>query len=133
MSSNDSRLVDTANKTQSPAREITPHQVARTKPLPLMIDIRTEEEFLHGHIAGAEQINQDELAPRVREALPELATPILVYCALGNEAPAAAEELVRIGYRNVFSLKGGLRNWLEAGGTVDCSKSSSIMFDRRKA
>jgi rhodanese-related sulfurtransferase len=126
MSSNDSSSGNTANGAQSRAREITPHQVARTKPLPVMIDIRTEDEFLRGHIAGAEHISRDELGPKIHEIVPELTTPILVYCAIGNQAPSAAEKLVGMGYRNVFSLKGGLRNWLEAGGTVDCSKSSSL-------
>jgi rhodanese-related sulfurtransferase len=126
MSSNDSPLGNSADGAQSQPREITPHQVARTKPLPVMIDIRTEDEFVGGHIAGAEHISRDELGPRVHEIVPELTTPILVYCAVGNQAPSAAERLVRMGYCNVFSLKGGLRNWLEAGGTVDCSKSSSL-------
>jgi rhodanese-related sulfurtransferase len=106
--------------------EITPRRLARTKPLPIIIDIREERQFLRGHIAGAEHITRDELELNVTRIAAELTTPILVYCAVGNEAPLAAEKLVRMGYLNVSSLKGGLQGWLEAGGMVECSESDSL-------
>jgi rhodanese-related sulfurtransferase len=106
--------------------EITPRRLARTKPLPIIIDIREERQFLRGHIAGAEHITRDELELNVTRIAPELTTPILVYCAVGNEAPLAAKKLVRMGYLNVSSLKGGLQGWLEAGGMVECSESDSL-------
>jgi rhodanese-related sulfurtransferase len=106
--------------------EMTPHRLARTKPLPIIIDIREERQFLSGHIAGAEHITRDELELNVTRIAPELSTPVLVYCAVGNEAPLGAEKLARMGYLNVSSLKGGLQGWLEAGGMVECSESDSL-------
>jgi rhodanese-related sulfurtransferase len=108
------------------AGEMTPRQLARVKPLPLIIDIREEKEFLSGHIAGAEHISRGELELKVTQIASELTTPILVYCAVGNQAPLAAEKLGRMGYRNVSSLKGGLQSWLEAGGMVECLKGGSL-------
>ena len=124
MSGNDSPLTHT--EVSSLVDEITPRQLARTKPLPVIIDIREERQFWSGHIAGAEHITRDELEMKVARIAPELTTPLLVYCAIGSEAPLAAKQLARMGYRNVSSLKGGLQSWLEAGGMVECPKGSSL-------
>jgi rhodanese-related sulfurtransferase len=109
-------------------REITPYQLAGKKPLPMIIDIREEEEFMRGHIDGAKHISRGDLEQKIAEVAPEHATPIVVYCAVGNRGPLAAEKLHRMGYRNISSLKGGLRNWLEAGGMVECPKSGRNSF-----
>jgi rhodanese-related sulfurtransferase len=124
MSGNDSPLADT--EVAALAGEITPRQLPRTKPFPVIIDIREERQFWSGHIAGAEHITRDELPLKVARIAPELTTPLLVYCAIGSEAPLAAKKLVRMGYRNVSSLKGGLQSWLEAGGMVECLEGGSL-------
>jgi rhodanese-related sulfurtransferase len=109
-------------------QEITPHQLASAKPLPIIIDIREEEEFMRGHIHGAKHISRDALEQRIREVAPELSTPIAVYCAIGNRGPSAADKLQRMGYRTISSLKGGLQNWLESGGTVECFRNERGSF-----
>jgi rhodanese-related sulfurtransferase len=118
MSGNDSTLAHT--EAPSLVDEITPRQLARLKPLPVIIDIREERPFLSGHIAGAEHVSRDELELKITRIAPELTTPLMVYCAIGNEAPLAAAKLARMGYHHVSSLKGGLQSWLEAGGMVEC-------------
>ena len=130
MSTNDSLFGRTGNETSAPVREITPRELARTKPLPVIIDIREEEEFMSGHIDGARHISRVILERRIRDIAPDQTTPIVVYCAVGNQGPLAAEQLQRAGYRNVSSLKGGLQQWLEAGGMVECPKSSSFAGTR---
>jgi rhodanese-related sulfurtransferase len=105
---------------------MTPRQLARTQPLPLIIDIREEKQFASGHIAGAKHISRDDLELKITQIAPELTTPILVYCAVGSQAPSAAEKLARMGYHNVSSLNGGLQSWLEAGGMVESLKSGSL-------
>jgi rhodanese-related sulfurtransferase len=116
----------TGNQTPASVREITPRELARIRPLPVIIDIREEEEFMRGHIDGARQISRTTLERRIREIAPDPTTPIVVYCAVGNRGSLAAEHLQRLGYRKAFSLKGGLQQWLEAGGMVECPKSSSF-------
>jgi phage shock protein E len=116
----------TGNETPASVREITPRELARIRPLPVIIDIREEAEFMRGHIDGARQISRATLERRIREIAPDPTTPIVVYCAVGNRGSLAAEHLQRLGYRKAFSLKGGLQQWLEAGGMVECPKSSSL-------
>lgn len=126
MNGNDAPFINTASESRSRVREITPHQLTRTRPLPVIVDVREEEDFMRGHIAGAKHISRSVLEQKIAEIAPEPATPIVVYCAVGNQGPVAAEKLQRMGYRNISSLKGGLQNWLEAGGTVECPKGSSL-------
>ena len=103
-------------------REIAPHQLARMKPHPLIIDIREEREYRLGHIEGAVHVSRNTLESRVLEIAPELDTPIVIYCAIGSACASAAEALRRLGYQKIFSLKGGLQSWLEAGGLVESSQ-----------
>jgi rhodanese-related sulfurtransferase len=116
-------------------REIAPHQLARMKPHPLIIDIREEREYRLGHIEGAVQVSRNTLESRVLEIAPELDTPIVIYCAVGNACVSVAEALRRLGYQKIFSLKGGLQSWLEAGGLVESSQSGVKLreFTRRGA
>jgi rhodanese-related sulfurtransferase len=104
-------------------REIAPHQLARMKPHPLIIDIREEREYVLGHIGGAIRLDRNTLESKVLQVAPDLDTSIVIYCATGTACAAAAETLSRLGYQKIFSLKGGLQNWLEAGGLVESSRS----------
>ena len=103
-------------------REIAPHQLARMKPHPLIIDIREERDYLLGHIEGAVHLSRNTLESKVLEIAPALDTPIVIYCATGTACVSAAETLRRLGYQKIFSIKGGLQNWLEAGGLVESSQ-----------
>jgi rhodanese-related sulfurtransferase len=104
----------------SEIREIAPQRLVRMKPHPLIIDIREEREYRLGHIEGAVHINRNLLEGKILQIAPELTTPIVIYCAVGTTCTSAAEALRRLGYHNIFSLQGGLQNWLEAGGLVEC-------------
>jgi rhodanese-related sulfurtransferase len=102
-------------------RQVTPHQLVREKPAPLLLDVRDEADFLRGHIEGAVHVSRDTLANRIVELAPALSTPIVVYCARGEHCINAVQVLRELGYPNVGSLKGGLQGWLEAGGLVESS------------
>lgn len=77
----------------------------------VLIDVRTPEEFVQGHIAGAlnipvENIREKELLPEV----PSVDTPILLYCRSGRRAVNAGQLLVKNGYRHVMNF-GGVITW----------------------
>ncbi len=100
-------------------REISVRELARLKEFPVIVDVREEEEFSTGHIEGARNVSRAELELIASTIIPDLASPIVVYCARGSRGALAADSLQKLGYRNVFSLKGGLSGWLEAGGLVE--------------
>jgi rhodanese-related sulfurtransferase/DNA-binding transcriptional ArsR family regulator len=88
----------------------------------IVLDVRTEPEFVAGHIAGARSIPLEELQPRLSE-LPGSAE-IVAYCR-GPFCVLAAEAVAQLrtaGFR-ARRLEGGLPSWQSAGlpveGTVD--------------
>jgi rhodanese-related sulfurtransferase len=112
---------------RSEIREIAPHHLARMKPHPLIIDIREEREYRLGHIEGAFHVSRNRLESKVLEIAPEFDTPIVIYCALGTSCLDAVEALRQLGYQRIFALKGGLQNWLVAGGLVESSRSQASL------
>jgi phage shock protein E len=108
-----------ADDARSRIREISPRDLAKFKVLPLIIDVREKDEFCSGHIKGATNVRRKSLEVTVSEIAPDRSSAILLYSAAGNQGALAAESLQRLGYLNVFSLKGGLSGWLEAGGLVE--------------
>jgi rhodanese-related sulfurtransferase len=90
----------------------------------LIIDIREEREYLLGHIEGSIHVSPNALESRVLQIAPDFNTAIIIYCSVGKACASATEALRRSGYRNIFSLKGGLQSWLEAGGFVECGRTA---------
>jgi rhodanese-related sulfurtransferase len=110
-----------ANAARRRIIEITPRELTKKKSLPVIIEVRERDEFLQGHIGGAKHISRGLLEERIGQVAPDLTTPILVYCSQGNRSALAADTLQNMGYQNVSSLMGGLEQWLESGGVVECA------------
>ena len=83
---------------------------------PIILDIRSKQEFLKGHICGANHINTP-LPPLSNKQLNTLYTtlfnmnvtkdtPIMVYCKKGIRSAIATDMLRDIGYKNVTDLGG---------------------------
>jgi rhodanese-related sulfurtransferase len=108
-----------ADEARGRIREISPRELAKFKELPLIVDVREKDEFFAGHIKGAKNVSRSSLEETVSGIVPDLSSPILVYCSAGSRGALAADALQKMGYLHVFSLKGGLSSWLEAGGLVE--------------
>lgn len=80
---------------------------ARTakKPLPVIIDVRTEEEFAERRLEDAVLIPYDEIGDRIEAVAPDRATPIVLFCRSGRRAGIARKELLAKGYLKVRNLK----------------------------
>src|SRR6266487_2640363 len=82
---------------------------------PVVIDIREQDEVEQGIIPGAIHIPRGFLESRVEQYIPDVATPVVAYCAGGSRSAFAAETLQQMGYKDVASLKGGFGAWKDAG------------------
>ena len=88
---------------------------------PLVLDVRTREEYTAGHLPGAVNIPHTELAGRLGEI--ESDRGVVLYCMVGPRARLGEEILRRAGVSKVFHLEGGLAAWrdadlpVETGGT----------------
>lgn len=78
---------------------------------PVLIDVRTPDDYAQGHIEGALNIPAQELVARAETELPDKAARILVYCQIGIMSALATDALIQMGYTNVASL-GGINGWI---------------------
>jgi rhodanese-related sulfurtransferase len=90
---------------------MTPEEAAARSDLHLL-DVREPDEWLAGHIAGAQHIPLGELRERLAE-VPKDRT-VLAVCRHGNRSEAAARGLRTLGY-TVENLEGGVTAWKRAG------------------
>ena len=76
----------------------------------IILDVRTQEEFIEKHIEDALLIPDYELEKLAESKLPDKNKKILVYCRSGNRSKSAARLLIDMGYTDVYDF-GGIINW----------------------
>jgi rhodanese-related sulfurtransferase len=86
---------------------------------PMVLDVRTPEEYAEGHVPGAINISHDELPERLDEVASARDTGVIVYCRSGRRAGIAEELLLAQGFNNVQHLEGDMIAWLEADRPID--------------
>lgn len=77
-----------------------------------VLDIRSHEEYLEGHIPGSQHIPLGLLAKRVQEI--PAGKPIVVQCQGGVRSPIGASLLEALHYPQVMDLAGGFLQWQQA-------------------
>lgn len=93
-----------------------------------ILDVRTPDEFFSGHIKNAmlaDWNNKEEFNRRI--AFVDKAKPVYVYCLGGGRSAAAAAKMRKMGYENVFELKGGTNAWRAANKPLEGNKSEKQM------
>jgi sulfur-carrier protein adenylyltransferase/sulfurtransferase len=85
----------------------------------VVVDIREQDEWDEGHIAGAVHIPRGHLESRIERAAPDRTQPVLLYCSAGNRSAFAAKTLEEMGYEDVVSLAGGFTDWKRNGYPVE--------------
>lgn len=101
-------------------REVTPAEAATLQARgAALIDVREPEEIAQGSPPGAYRLGRGFLELRIEEAVPDLSRPLVVMCGSGVRSLFAAEDLARLGYRNVYSLAGGFSRWKLEGYPVE--------------
>jgi DNA-binding FrmR family transcriptional regulator/rhodanese-related sulfurtransferase len=80
-----------------------------------IIDVRTEKEFLYeGRLDNSILIDFNK--PRIfKREIKKLNKnkKYLIYCAIGNISEKACLEMVKLGFKNIYEMKGGLKSWQE--------------------
>lgn len=98
--------------------EVAPAAVAelsRRPDAPLILDVRTPEEFAAGHVAGAVNIPHDQVAARLDELRGE--RWVLVYCRSGARAAIAEKAIAGAGIE-VRKMEGSWLRWQAEGRPV---------------
>ena len=80
-----------------------------------LIDVREESEFAKDHLPGATHLGKGIIERDIEEKVPDVNTELILYCGGGYRSALAADNLQKMGYRNVWSMDGGIREWREKG------------------
>jgi rhodanese-related sulfurtransferase len=92
-------------------------RLAKGEPFTL-VDVREESEFAAGHIPGAVHLGKGVIERDIEKEIPDPATPLVLYCGGGFRSALAADALQKMGYTNVISMDGGMRDWRQKGYPV---------------
>ena len=76
----------------------------------IILDVRTLEEYVQGHIPNAILIPDYDIEEKAEEVLKDKNQLILVYCRSGRRSKLASEKLVQLGYTNIYEF-GGIIDW----------------------
>jgi rhodanese-related sulfurtransferase len=79
----------------------------------VLVDVREESEYAKDHLPGAIHLGKGIIERDIEGRVPELKTPIVLYCGGGYRSALAADNLQKMGYNNVLSMDGGIRGWRE--------------------
>lgn len=78
-----------------------------------LIDVREESEFAKDHLPGATHLGKGIIERDIEERVPDQGAELILYCGGGYRSALAADNLQKMGYRNVLSMDGGIREWRE--------------------
>ena len=81
----------------------------------VLVDVREESEWAKDHLPGAIHLGKGIIERDVEESVPDLNASVVLYCGGGYRSALAADNLQQMGYRNVLSMDGGIREWREKG------------------
>lgn len=89
----------------------------------VVLDVRTPEEFVQGHIANATNISwNDPTFDGKINNIPKT-TPVFVYCLSGSRSMSAANFMRNNGYSIVYELMGGIMKWSAANLPITTDSS----------
>lgn len=80
-----------------------------------LVDVREESEWNKNHLPCAIHLGKGVIERDIEKFIPDLDHKIVLYCGGGSRSALAADNLQKMGYKNVVSMKGGYRGWEEAG------------------
>ena len=84
-----------------------------------LLDARKKEEFEVSHLENAMWIGFQKFdIEKVQQKIPDIETPIVVYCSIGVRSEKIGKKLQKAGYSNVKNLYGGIFEWKNQGNTV---------------
>jgi rhodanese-related sulfurtransferase len=81
----------------------------------LLVDVREESEYAKDHLPSAKHLGKGIIERDIESAAPDTNAEIVLYCGGGFRSALAAANLKKMGYTNVISMDGGIRDWRDKG------------------
>ena len=84
----------------------------------ILIDVREDNEWEAGHAKNAAHLGRGIIERDIVGKIPDKDKALILYCGGGYRSALAADNLQKMGYRNVFSMAGGWTAWREKNAPV---------------
>jgi len=81
----------------------------------LIVDVREDHEWAKDHLPGAVHLGKGVIERDAEACLKDKGAEIILYCGGGFRSALAADNLQKMGYTNVVSMDGGIRDWRNKG------------------
>ena len=104
------------------ARQMVERHAAGTGSDLIVVDVRSQKEFLQSHVPGARHIPFEHLEARFQAEVPKETKKILVYCSQGERSRLACDFLSREGYTTLVNMRDGFQQWtgpVQGTGSLD--------------
>ncbi|MBW2062377.1 MAG: rhodanese-like domain-containing protein [Deltaproteobacteria bacterium] len=75
-----------------------------------LVDVRSVQEYIAGHLPGAISIPYGQLPYRYRQLM-DPRTLTVIYCQTGLNSILAAQMLAGLGFSDLYNLSGGFNGW----------------------
>ena len=85
----------------------------------IVIDVREDSEFAAAHAAGAKHMGRGIIERDIVQTVPDKEAELILYCGGGFRSALAADNLQKMGYKNVWSMAGGWHAWEESGAPIE--------------
>ena len=77
----------------------------------MLVDVREDSEFIKDHLPGAVHLGKGIIERDIEARAPDPKAEIVLYCGGGYRSALSADNLQKMGYTNVWSMDGGIRDW----------------------
>ena len=84
----------------------------------ILIDIRELSEYENGYINNAIHISRGILEPKIESLIPNKEEKLYLYCGGGFRSALSADNLIKMGYKNTYSVAGGYKAWRSNFGSI---------------
>jgi rhodanese-related sulfurtransferase len=91
----------------------------KKRPAPVLLDVRTSDEWDVSHLPGARHVEPNAGAESAAAGVAK-ETPIVTYCAVGYRSGEMAERLRAAGFTNVRNLEGSIFQWANEHRPLVC-------------
>jgi rhodanese-related sulfurtransferase len=82
----------------------------------VLLDTREPNEYYISHIKNAKCVGYDKFRTKtVTNLVKDKNTTIVVYCSIGIRSEQIGEKILKMGYKNVYNLYGGIFEWKNKG------------------
>lgn len=83
-----------------------------------LVDVREDDEWRAGHVNGAVHLGKGVIERDVERIFPDKDIELHLYCGGGFRSAMAADNLQKMGYKNVYSIDGGFKAFKAEGADI---------------